>query len=125
MNYERYLRSTGDALRNQQLPEGLVVGLDEYRYDGLQSSQFRLVRITRSWIMLHFECELLVFDLHDIKRPAYTAVSYEWGPNSETRPFNLRMGDEQLAVTESAYRVVHGLAPRSGECCIWCDFICE
>lgn len=77
MDYKRYLRRTGDALRNQQLPEGLVVGFDEYRYDGLQSSQFRLLRITRSWIMSHFECTLLVFDLHDVKRPPYTAVSYE------------------------------------------------
>ncbi|KAJ4308054.1 hypothetical protein N0V94_009513 [Neodidymelliopsis sp. IMI 364377] len=115
---------SGDAFRNQHHVEGLAQGLGNHRYDQLQGGRFRLLKITRSWVMSHFECTLLEFDLHGANFPAFTAVSYEWGPNSDIRPFNLRVGDKQLAVTESAYRVVCGLAPESGDQYIWCDFIC-
>lgn len=123
--FKKQSRRTTDTFRSQQSPEGLATHLSNYEYDGLSNNQFRLLRIARSTLLSQFECELLVFDLHDTKCPAYTAISYEWGPNSEVRPSNLRIGDKQLAVTESAYRVVYGMAPRSDTCYIWCDFICR
>ena len=149
---QRWLRRNGDALRNQHTPEGTASGLEEHKYKTLRHGQFRLLRITRSYVIAPFECELMSFDLDASDRPEYTAVSYAWGPNSEIRPRNLRIKDrtseekhiedlpidhehdekvedtcikyKQLAVTESAYQVVCGLAPASGELYLWCDFIC-
>lgn len=124
-NYKRLIRRLGDASPHQHHVQSLDRELGNHQDDDLEGGQFRLLKITRSWVMSHFECTLLVLDLHDAECPAFTAVSYEWGPNSEIRPFDLRIGDKQLAVTESAYRVVCGLAPESGDQYIWCDFICE
>ncbi|KAH6613086.1 heterokaryon incompatibility protein-domain-containing protein [Boeremia exigua] len=123
-NFKRHERRFGHSFRNQQSPEGMVQGLDGYQYDGLEGRQFRLLKIGRPFAMIAMECSLSTFDKDDARCPEYTAVSYEWGPNSEVRPFNLRIGDKQLAVTESAYQVVCGLAPQSGYIYLWCDFIC-
>jgi hypothetical protein len=94
-----------------------------YQYSAVQEGHFRLLLVKRPWDMVPFECELVSFGL-DAELPEYTAVSYAWGPDP-SRPKAISVDARfRLQVTESAYQVVHDLAPERGERYIWVDFIC-
>ncbi|KAF2440461.1 hypothetical protein P171DRAFT_435256 [Karstenula rhodostoma CBS 690.94] len=93
-----------------------------YQYDSVQEGCFRLLRVSRPWDMIPFECELVAFDL-DAELPDYTAVSYAWGPDP-ARPKAIGVDGRRLQVTESAYQVVRDLTPENGERYIWVDFVC-
>ncbi|KAJ4293188.1 hypothetical protein N0V90_008470 [Kalmusia sp. IMI 367209] len=94
-----------------------------YQYNPIQEDHFRLLRVSRSWIMAQFECELVSFYLKSARLPEYTAVSYAWGPDP-SKPRAIGVGGKSLRVTESAFQVVQSLAPVKGERYIWVDFIC-
>ena len=95
---------------------------ERYSYGMLEEGQIRLLRVKRAWIMTDVECELVPVKL-DADVPAYTAVSYAWGPDP-SRPRSIGINGKKLDVTESAFEVVMAMAPESGERFVWVDFIC-
>ena len=118
-----FLANLRNELYSTSLPNNTSYGpgISSYAYQGLQGRDtIRLLLIRKGSPSQELECNFKVVQLGSPE--AYEAVSYVWGHPSATH--SILVDGRRLAITKSAYDIIHRRRSALIDQCIWIDRIC-